>query len=278
MEAFHAHANMANPEIKGLLMDWAKHWEKGGLNGHVFCDDVATVEAATSKFGANFEFFKTPPSSGAAVLENGEFSLGEFDVKYFPLHGRCEPIVLMAEVMGLPYKRSVKADWPKGADKLEFRGLPQTNWGGKWHGQTKAVIRAIGMGCGLYDTCDPMCAYACDVTLESFDGIMGAAGGVLFAPDADKKKAAMTNFEGVMKNLFEFTEGRMKKNDWCYIAGNKMSVADFIVGHVYFILYDPEWAFKLDKKPFESYPCMLSAMKRLEAPLANYLKDRQFMK
>jgi hypothetical protein len=82
------------------------------------------VEKLTAGFGASFDFYKWPSSSGKIRVENGEFSLGSFDVNYFPLHGRCEPLVLMSNYMGLPMSRSVKADWPAGAELLEFRGLP----------------------------------------------------------------------------------------------------------------------------------------------------------
>jgi hypothetical protein len=131
MDAFLGHADRKNPTNMSLLMNWAQHWQEGGLSGQVYCDDPDTIGKMTAAIGAKFEFFKWPASSGKVNMQNGEFNLGQFEANYFPLHGRVEPLVLMSHYMGLPLDRTVKADWPAGAENLEFRGLPQVSWKGK---------------------------------------------------------------------------------------------------------------------------------------------------
>jgi glutathione S-transferase len=69
----------------------------------------------------------------------------------------------------------------------------------------------------------------------------------------------------------------MKKNSWKYVAGNKLSVADFMMAHAYFTMMDPKFALGLNTEVFNNYPKVSKAMKRLEAPLADYLKNRQFL-
>jgi glutathione S-transferase len=132
------------------------------------------------------------------------------------------------------------------------------------------------MACGLYDASNPECAYACDVTIEAFDDVMGQAGKALFAPE-DKKAEVMEAFKAFMRNFLDVTNQRMVKNNWSFIAGNKLSVADFMVAHSYFTLMDPKFALKLNTEMFNDYVCVNKAMKRLEAPLADYLASRKFL-
>jgi hypothetical protein len=76
MASFQAHANMKDPTIMNLLMNWSQHWQEGGLVGQVYCDDPDAVGKMTAAFGAKFEFFKWPASSGKVCMQNGEFNLG----------------------------------------------------------------------------------------------------------------------------------------------------------------------------------------------------------
>jgi len=182
MEAFMQHANMSDPTTKQLLMNWSMHWEPG-FTGHVMCDDVAAVKQMTDGFKANFEFHAWPASSGCINMGNGECNM-DMDICYFPIHARCETQVLFMNYNKLPYTRSVitPPDWPNHKASKEFPGLPQVTWCGKEHGQNKAVIRSVALASGFYKPSDPMCAFACDVVLEDFDGVLGAMSAVAFAP------------------------------------------------------------------------------------------------
>jgi hypothetical protein len=91
------------------------------------------------------------------------------------------------------------------------------------------------------------------VIIESFDDIMGAAGKALFAP-ADKKQAVVESFKETMKTYIESINTQMQKKNWKFVAGNKLSVADFIVGHLYFTFCDPKFAFGFDKAVFATFP------------------------
>jgi glutathione S-transferase len=132
------------------------------------------------------------------------------------------------------------------------------------------------MACGLYDSSNPEAAYACDVVIESFDGIMGSAGGALFAPE-EKKQAAINNFKESLKSFIGFSESQMKNKNWSFIAGNKLSVADFMMAHAYLTFCEPKFALGIDKEIFNSFPLVKKAMERLAAPLEDYLKNREFL-
>jgi hypothetical protein len=206
--------------------------------------------------------------------------MGCIDVAYFPLHGRCEPLMLMLTATKAEHKRTVVEDWPAGADELEFRGLPQFTWKGKKHGQTKAVLRSVGMAKGLYDTKDPMCCYHADVTVESFDGIFAAGGKVLFAADDATRDAAKLNMKALMTDFLTFHEDRMKKNNWTHSAGNKRSIADCIITCAYYTQCSEAMGAKLGLSQAcfdEKFPCLKKVATAMEPTLKTYLDSRKWL-
>lgn len=215
------------------------------------------------------------PKAGGATHD-----FGCIDVAYFPLHGRCEPLMLLLTATGSDHKRTAVEDWPAGADELEFRGLPQTTWKGKKHGQAKAVLRAVGMAKGLYDTKDPMCCYHADVTVESFDGILAAAGGCMYAPDDASRDAAKLKMKAVMTDFLTFHEERMKKNNWTNVAGNKRSIADCIITCAYYTQCSAEMGAKigLSKDCFDTkFPTLKKVATAMEPKLKPYLDSRKWL-
>lgn len=281
MRTFLGHANMEDPKLKGMLMDWSQHWEKGGVMGHVMCDDTKAVKAMTDMFGAKFEFHEWPADSGCTAIENGEKDkITNMEINYFAIHGRSETMELMTNFYGLDYKRSTALgdSWPAGADKLEMRGLPQVTFWGKQRGQAKATLRALGMYKGNYDTTDPMACYICDCILEGLDSIMGTAGGILLgsAPDIEAAKAA---FKPQMYEFLMPIEQMMVAKGVTMTNGtNRLNPGDFAILMLYVTYLRPGNPYGFDREEIDKmFPHIAGMCNRMASFIPEYLAGRKMM-
>jgi hypothetical protein len=103
-------------------------------------------------------------------------------------------------------QETVSGDWAtiKQERAFEFGCLPVVSWNGVERGQTKAVLRALGIKTGYYE---PQNGYHADVTLEMGDSLFVAWGKYLFEKDEETKKKHGKNYIEVLKNFVEFHEG-----------------------------------------------------------------------
>ena len=75
-KAFEEHADMKNEEIKGLLMNWASHWEEKGVKGQAFGDAAFMIKEMTEGFGAKFDIYTwADKGSGKISLLPYEFHI-----------------------------------------------------------------------------------------------------------------------------------------------------------------------------------------------------------
>ena len=72
MNAFFAHANMQNEELKSLLLDFTQHYVKNGVDGYGFSEDEKSVSAVTAGFGGNFRMYNWREMSGCIQMRNGD--------------------------------------------------------------------------------------------------------------------------------------------------------------------------------------------------------------
>ena len=217
-------------------------------------------------------------SEGSMPKAAGANALGCVEVCYFPIHGRAEPLMLLLNACGQEHKRTI-GDWPAMKPSLEFKGLPQTTWNGKQHGQAKAVLRAIGMAKGLYDTKDPMSCYAADCTVESFDDFLAAVSKFMFCQDESLKAGLKENISTVLENILTFNENRMTKCKWTHVAGNKRSIADFIIATIYYTQCSEKTGPKvgLSTANFDKFPQLKKIACDMEPCLKTYLASRQWL-
>lgn len=86
----------------------------------------------------------------------------------------------------------------------------------------------------MYNPRDATSAYANDVTIEMFDGVLGLSGALLFCQDDDARPGKRAAFIEGLKQFVSFHQDRMVAHKWDHIAGDKVQVADFIVGSSYY--------------------------------------------
>ena len=95
--------------------------------------------------------------------------------------------------------------------------------------QFGAIMRFLGVRFGFYNIRDWKTASYCDPIVETWGDVMGAAAGVLFAPDDDTRAVATEKLMEVCVKYNGLIEKTMTHHGGSFAAGNRMTIADFVL-------------------------------------------------
>ena len=95
--------------------------------------------------------------------------------------------------------------------------------------QLGATMHSLGIRFGYYDTKDWKAARYCDPIVDCWSDIVGGAAGVAFAPDAEAQAAAVEKLNMITTKFGAYCEKILSHHNGQFIAGNKMTIADFIM-------------------------------------------------
>ena len=110
--------------------------------------------------------------------------------------------------------------------------------------QSKAAARALAVKLGYYST-DPDTMWQIDSLLDycQDDSILGVVAGYAFAPE--RTEEGNDNWVGAYKKMGDLLEGRFNHHGKKFIAGDKITLADFSIASLYFShIYNDSSAFK----------------------------------
>ena len=193
--------------------------------------DGASAAAAASTIAAGSMVATSqvvPPKQGI---------LDEVTWHYFEGNGRADPIRQMFEYHGQPYTKVDRefGEWEQAKANGEGDGfgggLPQAfiTVNGEEHrmAQFGAILRSFGVRFGYYNPSDWQMSLLVDPIVETWGDVLGVLAGILFAPD-DQKPAAIEKYLGVAKKLHQLAEKCLAHSQGKFIAGSKVTIADFI--------------------------------------------------
>lgn len=102
--------------------------------------------------------------------------------------------------------------------------------------QSWAILRYVGRKYGYYPKDDPMIAYQIDSTIDAVEDYVGAYFKFNFEPNEEKKAIFRENWIKMLPMWIAAFEKRIEANGGKYIAGTKITIADFAFGSVAFNL------------------------------------------
>ena len=158
---------------------------------------------------------------------------------YFSGLGRGDPLTQMFEYHGQPHNKhgwELDGSWDKA--KAEGKGgefgggLPQANVteGGKTTnmGQFGAILRSFGIRFGYYNPSDWKCAMYVDPIVDTWADYMGGLSKVLFGGCTPELIDAFAGPDGVHMKMIKLIERTLAHSNGKFIAGNNITIADFI--------------------------------------------------
>jgi glutathione S-transferase len=155
---------------------------------------------------------------------------------YFDIYGRAESIRFLLSHAKVEYENvnagPIMADLKK--DKLEFGQVPMLETAdGKHFVQSWAILRYLGRTYGYYPN-DAELAWKIDSTIDAVEDYVVAYFKYNFESNEEKKAVFK---EAWLKNLPMWVaaiEKRLEANGGKYIAGDKITIADFALAYVGF--------------------------------------------
>ena len=162
-----------------------------------------------------------------------------YKVHYFEIYGRAEAIRMVLTHAEVAFEDVFygegRINWAetKASGKFEFGQLPVLEGPSCiLYAQSNATLRYLGIKYGYYPQNDAELAWRIDSTLDSYEDVFQAYYKAAFASSEEAKAEGFKNYyENALPNWFKVLEKRIKDNgSKKYIAGEKISIADFSLG------------------------------------------------
>lgn len=182
--------------------------------------------------GCNSSTTASQPGPAGGVGKKGILS-GTVKYTYFNIgYGRADPLEQMFSHHGQPHEKVAVA--PGAGPTSEFgTGLPQIDAtiGGKnvHMGQLGAMLRSFGIRYGYYNPKDWKQARYCDPIVDCWADIMNAVAGPAFNQDPSKTEELVQKMIAVFGKFMALCEKQFTHHGGKYIAGNNVTIADFIL-------------------------------------------------
>jgi glutathione S-transferase len=197
---------------------------------------------------------------------------------YFNIFGRAESIRFLLSHAKVEYEEvdagPIMADLKK--DKLEFGQVPllETADGHRFV-QSWAILRYLGRTYGYYPN-EAELAWKIDSTIDAVEDYLAAYFKFNFESNEEKKAIFKENWLKNMPIWVSAIEKRLEANGGKYIAGDKITIADFALGAVAFNLLlneaNPHYA---ETMPFiKDYEVLKKYANGLKEDLAAHLSTR----
>ena len=157
---------------------------------------------------------------------------------YFDIYARAEPIRFLLSHAKVEYEDVLVPGWDlselRAQGKLEFNQVPVLEKDGKFLSQSWAILRYLGRTYGYYPESSPETAYTIDSTIDAIEDFLTAFFRFNFEPNADKKAVYKENLLKMVPIWVAAIEKRLEKSTGKYIAGDKITIADFALAAVAF--------------------------------------------
>lgn len=155
---------------------------------------------------------------------------------YFDIYGRAESIRFLLSHAKVEYE-NVNAGPIMGelkeSGKLDFGQVPMLEHEGKTMVQSWAILRYLGRTYGYYPE-NPEVAYKIDSTIDAVEDYLGAYFKFNFESNEEKKAIFKENWLKMFPIWVKAIEKRLEANGGKYIAGDKITIADFALAYVGF--------------------------------------------
>ena len=159
----------------------------------------------------------------------------EYTLHYFDLYGRGETIRMLLSHAGVKFEdhRIQFNEWPGLKPTMPNQQVPCLELpDGKKMGQTRSILRFVGMKHGYYPT-DPLLACQADSLCDGYEDIMGSIYKPHFMqPGAEKDALIKDIFEKTLPKYCKIMEEQCSKGHK-FILGDKLTTADFFIGMFY---------------------------------------------
>ena len=199
---------------------------------------------------------------------------------YFEAYGRAESIRFLLCDAKVPYENiyhtpdTLKA--LKESGKLEFGQVPMLETeDGKTYCQSWSILRFLGRKYGYYPE-DPETAWKIDSTIDAMEDYLNAYYKVAFEKDPERLAKVKENWLKMIPVWVTAIEKRITDNGGKYVAGDKITIADFALSAIGFNLLlneaNPHYA---DSLPFvKDHLILRSYAGLLKEHLGSHLASR----
>ena len=184
-----------------------------------------------------------PGSGGSRAVSGGgqkgkNLFPGTVEFTYFGLNGRADPLRMMFEYHGQPYKKNEETPESWEAKKAagqggEFGGgLPQaqcTIQGKQMNfAQFGAILRMFCVRYGYYNTKDAKCSRYHDPIVDTWADALGKSSAILFGGE-EKKQDNINAFVEFAKLYNALVEKNFAHHNGKYVGGNSIGMGDFVM-------------------------------------------------
>jgi glutathione S-transferase len=149
---------------------------------------------------------------------------------YFDIYGRAESIRFLLSHAKVEYENVLingeKLAEMKASGVLEFGQVPMFEADGKHYCQSWAILRFLGRKYGYYPE-DPETAWKIDSTIDAVEDYFNGYFKYNFEKDEERKKVAKENWLKMLPIWVSAIEKRITENGGKYVAGDKLTIADF---------------------------------------------------
>ena len=210
-----------------------------------------------------------------------------YKLHYFNFYGRAEPIRMLLTHANIAFEdiRVPFPDWPGVKGNYEFGQLPVleiTDAEGKVkkYAQTLSILRYLSIQNGYYPKDNAEQAWEIDSTLDAIYDLVNGLVKIYWEKDLERKAQLSKDFfSGPYTQTLKALAKRLVENNTKYIAGDKITAADFLFGHFIFsvILNDlREVGGDVDylKTIFKQFEALVKYADTFRAEFAEYLETR----
>ena len=158
---------------------------------------------------------------------------------YFDIYGRAESCRMLLHHAKVEYENVLvngdSMEDLKGSGKLEFGQVPMLETeDGKHLCQSWAILRFLGRKYGYYPEDDPEVTWKIDSTIDAVEDYLQAYLRFHFETNEERKAQLKENWLKLLPVWIQVLEKRISANGGKYIAGDKITIADFAVATVAF--------------------------------------------
>merc|ERR1712037_703206 len=149
---------------------------------------------------------------------------------YFDGRGRGEIIRMILGYGGVEFedKRVKMEEWPQVKPTTKCGFMPELTWDDKIMVQSNAITRFVAREVGIAGKNNVEMAQ-CDAVVDFCSELAEASVSVKFAPDEEKKKAALEKFNGKLDGFIKNIEKMLEENGGEWMVGKEFTWADLYV-------------------------------------------------
>ena len=210
-----------------------------------------------------------------------------YKLYYANLYGRAEPIRILLNHAKIPFEdfRFEFSGWPAIRDNFEFKQVPAleiTDAEGKvtQYTQSISILRYLAIRHGYYPTDDAEQAWEIDSVLDAVSDLFSGLVKIVWEKDPETKANNASEFiGGAYPTILKALSNRLAQNGTKFIAGDKITAADFHFGNFVVSVVYNELREKMGdvdhfKIIFEQHEPLVKYAETIKAEFGAYLETR----